>query len=99
MESFAAPVSALIVAARNTLPSLLAERAELKAENKRLRSYVTMQLTEPPFDYGDDISVEIAVDLAEARERIAELEQERDGMAAAIERLGVDSLAGEEKKP
>lgn len=50
--------------------------AELEAENKKLSAFITMEHTDPPYDYGDSQDVQFAI-------RIAELEAQ---LAAAQER-------------
>jgi ribosomal protein S27AE len=46
---------------------------ELQSEVERLRGYIRDEHTEPPNDYGDDISTELAVKLAEAEAKVERL--------------------------
>ena len=51
--------------------------AELEAENKKLSAFITMEHTDPPYDYGDSQDVQFAI-------RIAELEVQLAAMTAEL---------------
>jgi hypothetical protein len=64
---------------------LTADRiAELEAENKKLSAFITMEHTDPPYDYGDSQDVQFAIRIAELE---VELDIERDLTNKALDKL------------
>lgn len=80
--------------------------AELEAENKKLSSYITMEHTEPPYDYGDSQDVQFAIRIAELEKELA-AEQKKyvqlkegiiffaENAAKICEENGLSQLSGE----
>lgn len=58
--------------------------AELEAENKKLSAFITMEHTDPPYDYGDSQDVQFAIRIAELEAQLAAA-QERERWIPASE--------------